>query len=57
LPINIPVGREIIPYPPSYRVKPIGYTGFGSPLPSLSMPVLQLEGSDVKDQVAAGKNN
>jgi hypothetical protein len=35
LSINIPVGREIIAYPPSYQVKPIGYSGFGYPLPSL----------------------
>ena len=32
---NVPTGRKIIPYPPSYRVKPVGYSGFGYPLPSL----------------------
>jgi len=32
---NVPMGRKIIPYPPSYRVKPVGYSGFGYPMPSL----------------------
>ena len=32
---NIPTGRKIIPYPPSYQVKSIDYSGFGYPLPSL----------------------
>jgi hypothetical protein len=35
LPINIPMGREIILYSYLYRVKPVGYSGFGYPLPSL----------------------
>jgi transposase InsO family protein len=43
LPINIPAGREIIPYPPSYRVKPVGYSGFGYPLPSLFLRRAQNE--------------
>jgi hypothetical protein len=35
LPIYVPVGRNIILYPSPYRVKPVGYSGFGYPLPSL----------------------
>jgi hypothetical protein len=35
LPIYVPAGRNIIPYPSPYRVKPVGYSGFGYPLPSL----------------------
>jgi hypothetical protein len=35
LPIYVPAGRHIIPYPSPYRVKPVGYSGFGYPLPSL----------------------
>jgi hypothetical protein len=37
LPIYVPAGRNIIPYPPPYRVKPVGYSGFGYLLPSLCM--------------------
>jgi hypothetical protein len=37
LPIYVPAGRNIIPYPSPYRVKPVGYSGFGYPLPSLSL--------------------
>jgi hypothetical protein len=33
---NVPTGRKFIPYPPLYRVIPVGYSGFGYPLPSLS---------------------
>jgi hypothetical protein len=33
--IYVPVGRNIIPYQSPYRVKPVGYSGFGYPLPSL----------------------
>jgi hypothetical protein len=29
------MGRKFIPYPPLYRVIPVGYSGFGYPLPSL----------------------
>jgi hypothetical protein len=36
LPIYVPAGRNIIPYPSPYRVKPVGYSGFGYPLPSLT---------------------
>jgi hypothetical protein len=32
---NVPTGRKFIPYPPLYRVIPVGYSGFGYPLPSL----------------------
>jgi hypothetical protein len=39
LPNNIPTGRKIIPYPPLYRVIPVGYSGFGYPLPSLPTPL------------------
>ena len=35
LPICVPAGRDMIPYPSPYRVKPVGYSGFGYPLPSL----------------------
>jgi hypothetical protein len=35
LPIYIPAGRNIISYPSPYRVKPVGYSGFGYPLTSL----------------------
>jgi len=31
---NVSTGRKLIPYPSSYRVKPVGYSGFGYPLPS-----------------------
>ena len=31
---NVPVGAKCLPYPPPYRVKPVGYSGFGYPLPS-----------------------
>jgi hypothetical protein len=31
-----PTGRNIIPYPSPYRVKPVGYSGFGYPLSSLA---------------------
>jgi hypothetical protein len=34
-PNNIPTGRKFIPYPPLYRVIPVGYSGFGYPLLSL----------------------
>jgi hypothetical protein len=37
LPIYVPAGRNIIPYPSPYRVKPVGYLGFGYPLTSLSL--------------------
>jgi hypothetical protein len=36
LPICVPAGRNIISYLPLYRVKPVGYSGFGYPLPSQS---------------------
>jgi hypothetical protein len=39
LPIYVPAGRNIIPYPSPYRVKPVGYSGFGYPLPSLGQRV------------------
>jgi hypothetical protein len=39
LPIYVPAGRNIIPYPSLYRVKPVGYSGFGYPLPSLGLPI------------------
>jgi hypothetical protein len=35
LPNNAPTGRKFIPYPPLYRVIPVGYSGFGYLLPSL----------------------
>jgi hypothetical protein len=35
LPIYVLAGRNIIPYPSPYQVKPVGYSGFGYPLPSL----------------------
>jgi hypothetical protein len=35
LPNYVPAGRNIISYPSPYRVKPVGYSGFGYPLPSL----------------------
>jgi hypothetical protein len=35
LPICVPMGRNMIPYPPIYWVKHIGYSGFGYLLPSL----------------------
>jgi hypothetical protein len=35
LPIYVPAGRNIIPYSYPYQVKPVGYSGFGYPLPSL----------------------
>ena len=31
---NVPTGAKYLPYPPPYRVKPVGYSGFGYPLPS-----------------------
>jgi hypothetical protein len=34
LPIYVPAGRNIIPYSSPYRVKPVGYSGFGYPLPT-----------------------
>ena len=30
---NVPAGVKYLPYPPPYRVKPVGYSGFGYPLP------------------------
>jgi hypothetical protein len=36
LPNNVPTGTKFLPYPPPYRVKPVGYSGFGYPLPSLA---------------------
>ena len=30
---NVPAGAKCLPYPPSYRVKPVGYSGFKYPLP------------------------
>jgi hypothetical protein len=36
LPIYVSAGRNIILYPSPYRVKPVGYSGFGYPLPSLA---------------------
>jgi hypothetical protein len=42
LPIYVPVGRILIPYPSPYRVKPVGYSGFGYPLPSLPCREQQL---------------
>jgi hypothetical protein len=35
LPIYVPIGRNILPYSSPYQVKPVGYSGFGYPLPSL----------------------
>jgi hypothetical protein len=35
LPIYVPAGRNIIPYPSPHRVKPLGYSGFRYLLPSL----------------------
>jgi hypothetical protein len=35
LPNNVPAGTKFLPYPPPYRVKPVGYSGFGYPLPFL----------------------
>jgi hypothetical protein len=37
---NVPTGRKFIPYPPLYRVIPVGYSGFGYPLPSLDQTEL-----------------
>jgi hypothetical protein len=34
---NVPAGDKMLPHPPLYRVKPIGFAGFGYPLPSLDM--------------------
>ena len=31
---NVPTGAKCLPYPPPYRVKLVGYSGFGYPLPS-----------------------
>jgi hypothetical protein len=45
MPINVPAGKEVIPYLPKNQVKPAGYTGFGYPLPSLSLTL----GSPVND--------
>jgi hypothetical protein len=42
LPIYVPTGRNIILYPSPYRVKPVGYSGFGYPLPSLVKSLLPL---------------
>jgi hypothetical protein len=38
LPIYVLAGRNIIPYPSPYRVKPVGYSGFGYPLPPFFSP-------------------
>jgi hypothetical protein len=32
---NVPTGRKLILYPLLYRIIPVGYSGFGYPLPSL----------------------
>jgi hypothetical protein len=32
---NVPAGDKMLPHPHLYRVKPIGFAGFGYPLPSL----------------------
>jgi hypothetical protein len=37
LPIYVSAGRNIISYPSPYRIKPVGYSGFGYPLPSLTL--------------------
>ena len=31
---NVLAGVKCLPYPPPYQVKPVGYSGFGYPLPS-----------------------
>jgi hypothetical protein len=38
--IYVPAGRNIIPYPSPYRVKPVGYSGFGYLLPSLVQVII-----------------
>jgi hypothetical protein len=40
MPINVPTGKEFIPYQPLCRVKPVEYTGFGYPLPSIVHSVI-----------------
>jgi hypothetical protein len=40
--IYIPAGRNIIPYPSPYRVKPVGYSGFGYPLSCVDTGQVQL---------------
>jgi hypothetical protein len=35
---NVPAGDKMLPHPPLYRIKPIGFAGFGYPLPSLVAP-------------------
>jgi hypothetical protein len=35
--IYVPAGRNIIPYLSPYRVKPVEYSGFGYPLPSIAL--------------------
>jgi hypothetical protein len=41
MPINVPMGKEFIPYPSLYRVKHAVYMGFGYPLPSLMAPPVE----------------
>jgi hypothetical protein len=43
--IYVPAGRNIIPYPSTYRVKLVGYSGFRYPLPSLVGVLAKLSGT------------
>jgi hypothetical protein len=47
LPICVPAGRNMIPYPHLYRVKPVGYSGLGYPLPSV---VPRVEGREREEE-------
>jgi hypothetical protein len=38
---NVPMGRTFILYPPLYRVIPVGYLGFGYPLPCVVVTKLR----------------
>jgi hypothetical protein len=50
LPIYVPAGRNIIPYPSPYRVKPVGYPGFGYPLSSLITTIISFLDSFCKER-------
>jgi hypothetical protein len=43
--IYVPAGRNIIPYPSTYRVKLVGYSGFRYPLPYLVGVLAKLSGT------------
>ena len=57
---NIPVGAKCLPYPPPYRVKPVGYSDFRYPLPSrvstmaMATAMLAVAGVAARDGQAAG---